>query len=136
MILFQRVRNFFLIISLTFLLATFTAFASKDSLATTFLNQPISLAQTQIATLNRVESIGKDIEGKAQETIGKITGNKEDQVIGKIKQAESKVRNSVEDIKDASQQQRLKIESQARKSMDNSIFKGKDAENQYRDLSR
>ena len=129
MILLQKFRKFFLTIGLVLLLGSFTAFTAEDSLATTFLTQ------TQIATMNRVEAIGKDIEGKAQETRGKITGNKEDQIMGKVKQAESKVRNTVEDVKDASREQKSKIEAQAKKSMDNSIFKGKETENQYRKLS-
>ncbi|BAZ88202.1 CsbD-like protein [Dolichospermum compactum NIES-806] len=135
MILLEKFRRFFLTIALILLLGSFTAVTAKDSLATTFLTQPINQAPTQIATMNRVEAIGKDIEGKAQETIGKITGNKEDQIMGKVKQAESKVQNTIEDVKGASQQQRSKIEAQAQKSMDNSIFKGKATENQYRKLS-
>ncbi|MBS3029317.1 MAG: CsbD family protein [Dolichospermum sp. DET50] len=88
-----------------------------------------------MATMNKVEAIGKDIEGKAQETMGKITGNKKDQVMGKVKQAESKVRNTVEDAKGVSREQRSKIEAQVKKSMDNSISNDKATENQYRNLS-
>ena len=135
MILLQKFHRFFLTIGLVLLLGSLTAFTAEESLATTFLTQPISLAQTQIATMNRVEAIGKDIEGKAQETMGKITGNKEDQVMGKVKQAESKVRNTVEDVKGASRQQRAKIEGQVKRSMDNSISNDKATENQYRNLS-
>ena len=135
MILWQKFRRFFFTIGLVLLLGSLTAFTAKESLAATFLTQPISLAPTQIATMNRVEAIGKDIEGKAQETMGKITGNKEDQVMGKVKQAESKVRNTVEDVKGASRQQRAKIEGQVKRSMDNSISNDKATENQYRNLS-
>ena len=135
MILLQKLRRFFLTIGLVLLLGSFTAFTAEESFAASFLSQPISLAQTQIAAMNRVEAIGKDIEGKAQETMGKITGNKEDQVMGKVKQAESKVRNTVEDVKDASRQQKSKLEAQVRKSMDNSISNDKATENQYRNLS-
>jgi uncharacterized protein YjbJ (UPF0337 family) len=135
MILLQKFRRFFLTIGLVLLLGSFTAFTAEESFAASFLGQPISLAQTQIAAMNRVEAIGKDIEGKAQETMGKITGNKEDQVMGKVKQAESKVRNTVEDVKDASRQQKSKLEAQVRKSMDNSISNDKATENQYRNLS-
>jgi uncharacterized protein YjbJ (UPF0337 family) len=135
MILLQKFRRFFFIIGLVLLLGSFTAFTAEDSFATTLLTKPISLAQTQIAAMNRVEAVGKDIEGKAQETMGKITGNKEDQVMGKVKQAESKVQNTVEDVKDASRQQRAKIEAQVRRSMDNSIANDKATENQYRNLS-
>jgi len=44
-----------------------------------------------------------NIEGKAQEAIGKATGNRQDQVAGKAKQVESQVRNAVEDVKDTVQ---------------------------------
>lgn len=126
MMLLQLVRQFFLTISLVLLLGTFTAFTSDDSLATTFLTQPISLTQTQIATMNRVEATTKNIEGKVQETLGNVTGNKKDQFMGKAKQAESKVRNAVEDIKDVSRKQESKaviknIEAKTEKAMDNSI---------------
>jgi uncharacterized protein YjbJ (UPF0337 family) len=135
MILLQKFHRFFFTISLVLLLGSLTAFTAKESLAATFSTQPISLAQTQIATMNKVEAIGKDIEGKAQETMGKITGNKKDQVMGKVKQAESKVRNTVEDAKGVSREQRSKIEAQVKKSMDNSISNDKATENQYRNLS-
>jgi uncharacterized protein YjbJ (UPF0337 family) len=135
MILLQKFHRFFLTIGLVLLLGSLTAFTAEESLAATFLTQPISLAPNQIATMNRVEAIGKDIEGKAQETMGKITGNKEDQVRGKVKQAESKVQNTVEDVKDASRQQRAKIEGQVKRSMDNSISNDKAIENKYRNLS-
>lgn len=137
MILFQQFCKFFLTVSLVLLVGIFTVFSSENSLATTLLNQPISLVKTQIVAMNRVDAIGKDIEGKAQEAIGNVTGNKKDQFMGKAKQAESKVRNTFEDVKDAtrSRQQKSKIEAQVKKSMDDSIVKGKDIENQYRNLS-
>jgi uncharacterized protein YjbJ (UPF0337 family) len=114
--LFSQFRKFFLIISLVFCLGIFTAFTPE-----------VSLAQTQIATtMNRVEATTKNIEGKVQETLGNVTGNKKDQFMGKAKQAESKVRNAVEDIKDATRQQQLKaatkkIEAKTEKAIDNSI---------------
>jgi uncharacterized protein YjbJ (UPF0337 family) len=41
-----------------------------------------------------------DLEGKTQETMGNITGNRKDQMMGKAKQFEGQVRNSAEDLKD------------------------------------
>ncbi|WP_442867162.1 CsbD family protein [Aphanizomenon sp. CS-733/32] len=114
--LFSQFRKFFLIISLVFCLGIFAAFTAE-----------VSLAQTQIATtMNRVEATTKNVEGKVQETLGNVTGNKKDQFMGKAKQAESKVRNAVEDIKDATRQQQLKaatkkIEAKTEKAIDNSI---------------
>jgi len=47
----------------------------------------------------RTQAVAKNIEGKTQEAIGNITGNSKDQFMGKAKQAESQVRNAVEDVK-------------------------------------
>lgn len=49
---------------------------------------------------DRAKATGKNIEGKAQEAMGNITGDPEDKAKGKAKQAESEVRHSVEDVKD------------------------------------
>ena len=113
--LFSQFRKFFFVISLVLFLGIFTAFTSE-----------VSLAQTQIATtMNRVEATTKNIEGKVQETFGNVTGNKKDRFMGKAKQAESKVRNAVEDIKDTKWQPNSratkKIEAKTEKAIDNSI---------------
>ncbi len=51
--------------------------------------------------MNRAKAVTtKDIEGKAQEAIGNITGDPKDQMMGKAKQVESQARNTAEDIKD------------------------------------
>jgi uncharacterized protein YjbJ (UPF0337 family) len=49
----------------------------------------------------RFKAGAKDLEGKAQEAIGKLTGDRQDQLAGKAKQVDSSARNSLEDIKDA-----------------------------------
>lgn len=48
----------------------------------------------------RAKATAKNIEGKAQEALGNITGDPEDQAEGKAKQAESQVRHGIEDVKD------------------------------------
>lgn len=48
----------------------------------------------------RAKAIAKNIEGKAQEFLGEVTGDPQDKVEGKIKQAEAKARNAKEDLKD------------------------------------
>ena len=49
---------------------------------------------------DKAKAVGKNLEGKAQEALGNITGDPEDQAAGKAKQAESEVRQGVEDVKD------------------------------------
>jgi uncharacterized protein YjbJ (UPF0337 family) len=49
---------------------------------------------------DRVKSTAKDIEGKLQETAGKVKGDPKDQAEGKAKQTEAQVRHGTEDIKD------------------------------------
>lgn len=53
-----------------------------------------------MALEDKAKAIGKNIEGKAQEALGNITGDPEDKAAGKAKQAESEVRQGVEDVKD------------------------------------
>ncbi|MGF1587996.1 MAG: CsbD family protein [Pleurocapsa sp.] len=50
---------------------------------------------------DRAKATGKNIEGKAQEAMGKVTGDKEDQAAGKAKQTEASARHAAEDTKDA-----------------------------------
>lgn len=50
---------------------------------------------------DRAKAIGKNLEGKAQEIFGSITGNRKDQVEGKAKQAEAAARHAAEDAKNA-----------------------------------
>jgi uncharacterized protein YjbJ (UPF0337 family) len=54
-----------------------------------------------MSTEDRANATGKNIQGKAQEALGKVTGNKEDQAKGKAKQAEASTKHAVEDGKDA-----------------------------------
>ena len=49
---------------------------------------------------NRAKAAAKNVEGKVQETVGDLTGNTKDQMQGNAKQAEARVRNAAEDVKD------------------------------------
>ncbi|MDZ8027062.1 MAG: CsbD family protein [Nostoc sp. SerVER01] len=49
---------------------------------------------------DRAKAVAKNIEGKAQEIIGDVTGNPDDKAEGQAKQAESQVRHTVENVKD------------------------------------
>ena len=48
-----------------------------------------------------MKATARNIEGKAQETIGNITGDKKDQLAGKAKQAQASGEHAVEDLRDA-----------------------------------
>ena len=49
---------------------------------------------------NRIKATAKNIEGKAQEMLGEITGDPQDKVEGQAKQQEAKMRHAVENTKD------------------------------------
>ncbi len=49
---------------------------------------------------DRAKATAKNIEGKVQEAIGNLTGDPKDQLEGKEKQAEAKVRHIIENVKD------------------------------------
>lgn len=48
----------------------------------------------------RAKAAAKNVEGKAQEALGNVTGDPEDRAEGKMKQGEAEVRNTKEDVKD------------------------------------
>jgi uncharacterized protein YjbJ (UPF0337 family) len=48
----------------------------------------------------RAKATAKNVEGKAQEAVGKATGDPEDKMQGKAKQAEGEARHTKEDVKD------------------------------------
>lgn len=50
---------------------------------------------------NRAEATAKNIEGKLQEVVGEVTGNRRDKAEGKIKQAEAQALHTKENIKDS-----------------------------------
>jgi uncharacterized protein YjbJ (UPF0337 family) len=49
---------------------------------------------------DKIKATAKNVEGKVQEAVGKVTGDPKDQAEGKAKQAEAQVRHAVEDVKD------------------------------------
>jgi uncharacterized protein YjbJ (UPF0337 family) len=101
MSLIKQLRRLFLNSALAIVIATVITFAfgTANSLAvTTSFLQLNNYPSLQLASMNRVEAMGKNIEGKTQEAIGNITGNAKDQMAGKAKQVESNVRNAVEDM--------------------------------------
>jgi len=49
---------------------------------------------------DRAKATAKNLEGKAQEAIGNVTGDPGDQAEGKTKQGEAQVRHGAEDVKD------------------------------------
>jgi uncharacterized protein YjbJ (UPF0337 family) len=50
---------------------------------------------------DRAKAAAQDIEGKGQEALGKATGSSQDEAAGQAKQGAAKVREGIEDAKDA-----------------------------------
>lgn len=50
---------------------------------------------------DRAKATAKNLQGKAQEAAGNVTGDSNDQAEGKAKQTEAKSRHAVEDVKDS-----------------------------------
>jgi uncharacterized protein YjbJ (UPF0337 family) len=49
---------------------------------------------------DRAKASAKNVEGKAQEVLGNITGDPKDQMAGKAKQAQAGLEHAVEDVKE------------------------------------
>ncbi|MFO8037905.1 MAG: CsbD family protein [Sodalinema sp.] len=73
------------------------ALSSQNAQAATSAN----LTTTEIAWGfgNRAEATAKEVEGKVQESVGNVTGDRQDEIMGKAKQAQGQVRNAAEDVK-------------------------------------
>ncbi|MBD1825291.1 CsbD family protein [Cyanobacteria bacterium FACHB-DQ100] len=50
---------------------------------------------------DKAKATAKNVEGKAQEAMGNVTGDPGDKMEGKAKQAEAGVRHAAEDAKDS-----------------------------------
>lgn len=97
----HSIHRLFLVVSMMVALSlTTVTFGVSESWASTGLNLALYSPRSQLIAMNRVESMGKSIEGKTQEMIGNITGDSKDKMIGKAKQIESQTQNLTEDMKD------------------------------------
>jgi uncharacterized protein YjbJ (UPF0337 family) len=132
MISSRQVRNVFVIAVLTimFVATVVFNFGTTSAWAAPLPSQLGS--QSQLATMNRAEAMTKNLEGKAQEAIGNVTGDPKDQMMGKAKQAESQVRNAAEDVKDQFQPSgrvnaaAKNVEGKAQEAMGNTTGNAKD----------
>lgn len=53
-----------------------------------------------MSTENRLDATAKNLEGKAQEALGEVTGNPRDKAEGQAKQEKAAAKHAVEDVKD------------------------------------
>ncbi|AIE74174.1 MULTISPECIES: CsbD family protein [unclassified Synechocystis] len=101
----QQLRRFYYRLTLTvILLVTVTfSFGAEKSWATMPITELINSTQPQIATMNRINAMSKDVEGKTQEAIGNLTGDPKNQMMGKAKQVQSQAMNAAEDVKESTE---------------------------------
>jgi uncharacterized protein YjbJ (UPF0337 family) len=97
MILFHQIRKILVTAGLVVLLSTVVTFSFAPGkswaspLFTSSLDQPYALA----ATMNQAKAMAKNVEGKAQEGIGNMTGDLKTQVAGKAKQFEANTQEAI-----------------------------------------
>ncbi|RUR87185.1 hypothetical protein DSM107007_17980 [Nostoc sp. PCC 7120 = FACHB-418] len=73
---------------------------NNSKFTNSFETKIYKIQERKMSLEDRAKATGKNIEGKAQEALGNVTGDPEDKAEGKAKQAESEVRHGVEDVKD------------------------------------
>lgn len=88
MSLLKQIRSLFVSISLAVFLSAIMVFGTESSLATIAFTPIVSQAH-YIATASQ-DNAAKNIEGKAQEALGKLTGNRQTESAGKEKQFKAK----------------------------------------------
>lgn len=67
---------------------------------------------------DRADAAAQNIEGKGQETVGKVTGSSQDEAAGKAKQAIANVRDGIEDAKDKVAEKAQEIGDNVRDGID------------------
>jgi uncharacterized protein YjbJ (UPF0337 family) len=101
MILLHQIRNIFTTIGLVvFMLTAMTfSFLSGESWAIPLFATSIDQPYVSAVTLNQAKAMAKDeaknIEGKAQEGIGNMTGNLKNQAAGKAKQFDANTQEAI-----------------------------------------
>lgn len=95
--LLLKIRSILLSIGLVLLISMTAAFSvgSGESWAKPLFMQGSNSQQPQVAAMDRAKVMAKDVEGKAQEMIGNMTGDAKNQVGGKAKQLEAKTREGI-----------------------------------------
>ncbi|AFY59330.1 CsbD family protein [Synechococcus sp. PCC 6312] len=98
----QQFRRFLITILLTamFMLTLGFDFGKTNTWAWAVMSDSSLNNQPLLANINRSKATAKNLEGKIQEAAGNLSGNPQDQLMGKAKQAESQARNIVENVKD------------------------------------
>jgi len=126
MLLLRQVHKTLLTIGLALFLSVITAFsfASGESWATTSFRQSNSQPHTQVAAMDQVQAMTKNVEGKMQEAIDAMTGDPKAQTGEAAKKLEAKTRkgldNSIENPKyqpDGKTQQMKKQTNEATKGI-------------------
>ncbi|MEM8806828.1 MAG: CsbD family protein [Cyanobacteria bacterium P01_G01_bin.38] len=106
----QQFRRFTLSLSLIIVLTTLATFGfgTTDSWAASISLATTTASQSQVVALfgsGKAKANAKQVEGKAQEMLGKATGDPKDQVMGQAKQVEGQIRGAAADLKDQIQPQ-------------------------------
>jgi uncharacterized protein YjbJ (UPF0337 family) len=97
MISFHQIRRVFMTVgSVVFLSTVITfSFAPRISMANSLLRPSINQPGALVATINQTKAAAKNLEGKAQEGIGNMTGDLKTQVAGKAKQFEANTQEAI-----------------------------------------
>ncbi|TVQ18441.1 MAG: CsbD family protein [Leptolyngbya sp. DLM2.Bin15] len=95
----QQIRRFCLA-TVAVVLTTMMTFGLSSASSWASILPTSSTNSTYLASAGRAEALAKGAEGRTQEAIGNVTGDRQDQLMGKAKQVESQARNVVEDAKD------------------------------------
>ncbi len=101
MILFHQIRKALMTVGLVVLLATAITFSSApgESWAIPLFTSSIGQSYVSVLTINQAKAIAKDqaknVEGKAQEEIGNMTGNLKTQSAGKAKQFDANTQEAI-----------------------------------------
>lgn len=99
MMFMQQIRRFCLA-TVAVVLTTMMTFGLSSASSWASILPMSPNPSTYLASTGRAEAFAKGAEGRTQEAIGNVTGDRQDQLMGQAKQVESQARNVIEDAKD------------------------------------
>ncbi len=100
----QQIRRSVVAATLVIFLSAFTAFGILPGATWAAPSTSVSSSHRQVVmTLptGREKAAAKMFEGKTEESIGNVTGDPKDQLMGRAKQVQSKVLTATENAKDS-----------------------------------
>ncbi len=101
MVSLRKTIHFLISFSLMIFISAASGFIAHDASATPVFTVTVGHTGPLAWGFGNAEATAKNLEGKAQEFAGDVTGDPKDQLMGKSKQAQSRAQRALDNAKDS-----------------------------------